>query len=385
MAKTFVLSVLLLIGAAPARAEFTASGYLKTIEQWSRGLLDDRPYNLNTSRARLTLDYNQSEFKAHADYDHQLAVGSYFRTADFHVFGYAPPSPWLTMQSTISTGTLNGYGQGVYRGWVGYENEKMTVRVGRQRVAWGTGKIWNPTDVLNPYQPTSVERDERRGVDALYGRAALGTLGQAELAWAPNDRWVDHAVLARVRENAGGWDASVLGGKIAGSTASMVVGGDFAGTVFDGTLHGELAWFSPEIRTPYLKAGLGYDYTFTSEARALRFIRNASIAVEWYHAGEGQTDVRRYDFSGVRAGREVGVARDYFGATWSQDLHPLVKLELVAIVNADDASTFFAPSLTFNAWKDLYLTSALQRFGGERRTEFGRAPNQLVLTGQYYF
>ncbi|MBI3565588.1 MAG: porin, partial [Elusimicrobia bacterium] len=174
--------------AAPAAAEVKVSGYLKSIEQWSKGLLDGRPYGLNTARARLTLDEKDGPFAAHADLDAQEAVGSYFRTLDFKVFGYAPPKPWLTMEHTVSTGTTNGFGIGAYRAWVGVEDERGALRAGRQRVAWGTGKIWNPTDVLNPYSPTSVERDERRGVDALYGRAGIGTLGQAELVWAPNDR-----------------------------------------------------------------------------------------------------------------------------------------------------------------------------------------------------
>ena len=379
-----MLAAAALSAPASARAEVKFSGYLKDFWQYSRGLLDDRPYNLNTSRARFSVDASYAKARAHVDYDHQLAVGSFFRTRDFRVFGYSPPAPWLTMEQTISTGVTNGWGHGAYRAWVGAEDERGAVRAGRQRIAWGTGKIWNPVDVLNPYEPTTVERDERRGVDALYGRAALGALGQAELAWAPQDRWVDHAVLARARGHRERWDGALLGGKIAGSTAAYMLGGEFAGTVADGTLHGEVARFSPVWRTPYWKAGLGYDYTVPSESK-LRWLRDASFVVEAYHAGNGQTDVRRYDFAALRAGREVSVARDYVGASYSQDVHPLLKLELFAIVNADDGSTFVSPSATWNALDDLYLTAALQRFGGTKETEFGRVPNIVVLTAQYYF
>jgi len=87
----------------------------------------------------------------------------------------------------------------------------------------------------------------------------------------------------------------------------------------------------------------------------------------------------------VLAGREVSVARDYAGASFARDVHPLLKVEAFAIANADDGSTFFSPALTWNALNDLYLSAALQRFGGERRTEYGRQPNQTVLTAQYYF
>jgi hypothetical protein len=377
-------SLLVLLLAAPGAAQVQLSGYAKNIWQYTASQLGDQPYYLNTSRLRLTVDTHEGIFQSHADFDNQVAAGSFFGTKDFKFFGYAPPTPWLTMQKTISTGTANGYGIGAYRAWIGVQDEAGVLRVGRQRVAWGTGKIWNPTDVLNPYQPTSVERDERRGVDAVYGRAGIGTLGQAELVWAPRDSWIDHALLARVRGNAGGWDASLLGGKVAGSTAAFMVGGDFAGTWLDGTLHGEWAAFHPQSRTPYWKAGLGWDYTVDSE-KTLRWLKDATFVFEYFHAGNGSTDRARYDFGPVLSGTEVSVAQNYFGATFSDDLHPLVKLESFALVNADDGSTFFSPSLTWNALNNLYLTAALQRFGGERSTEYGRNPNQTVLTVQYYF
>lgn len=385
MAKTSAAaSLLALLLSTPAAAGVEASGYLKDVWQYSHSTFDGRPYFLNVSRARLTLDASASVFKSHVDYDHQWAAGSFFRTREFQVFGYAPPKPWLDMEQTISTGTLNGWGHGAYRAWAGVEDERGVLRAGRQRIAWGTGKIWNPTDVLNAYQPTSVERDERRGVDVLYGRLGAGSLGQAEFAWAGEDRWVDQSLLARGRANFSGWDASLLGGKVAGSTASLVLGGDFASALGGGTLHGEGAYFRPEWRTPYWKAGLGYDYTVASETIG-RWLKDAAFVVEYYHAGNGQTNELRYDFSAVRAGKEVSVARNYFGASAAKDLHPLARIEIYAVLNADDASTFFAPSLTWNALDDLYLSAALQRFGGGKATEYGRSPNSVALSAQYYF
>lgn len=380
----FALASFLLLLAAPARAEVKLSGYLKDFWQHSRSALDGRAYNLNTFRARASVDAQWKNLRSQVSLDNQVAAGSFFRTTEFRAFGYAPPKPWLDMEHTVSTGTTNGYGVGAYRAWLGWENEQNAVRAGRQRIAWGSGKLWNPTDVLNPYDPTTVEPTERRGVDALYARAGVGSLGQVELAWAPQDRWVDHALLARGRANAAEWDFSALAGKIAGSTSSLMGGGDFAGTFLEGTLHGELAYFHPESRTGYWKAGLGYDYTMPSDSR-WTWLRDAAFVTEWYHMGNGATDPRRYDFAALRLGREQGVARNYAGATFSRDLHPLVKLELVGLANAEDASTLFFPSATWNARENLYLSAGWRRFGGERGTEYGRQPNAAILTGQLWF
>ncbi len=366
--KSALASVLVVFLAAPASAGVKAGGYLKDFWQYSHSALDGRAYNLNTFRARLTLDAEKGPFKFHTDLDQQIAAGSFFRTTEFRLFGYAPPKPWLDMEHTVSTGTTNGYGIGAYRAWIGLEDERGVIRAGRQRIAWGSGKLWNPTDVLNPYDPTNVERDERRGVDALYARAGIGSLGQAELVWAPQDSWIDHALLARVRANWEGWDAAAMGGKIAGSTGSYVIGGDFAKELFEGTAHGEAAWFNPENRTPYWKAGLGYDYNFASDTK-WAWLKDAAFVFEVYHAGNGRP----------------GVAQNYAGATVSKDLHTLVKLECAAIVNADDKSTLAYPSIAWNAVPDLWLTAAWRRFGGDKLGEFGRQPNQAVLTAQYWF
>jgi len=378
-----VLASLLLL-AAPASAGVKAGGYLKDFWQYSHSAFDGRPYYLNTARARLTLDADKGLLRFHTSYDHQVAAGSFFRTAEFRQFGFAPPKPWLDMEQTISTGTTNGWGHGAYRAYVGLEGDRGVLRAGRQRIAWGSGKIWNPTDVLNPYDPTTVERDERRGVDALYARAGVGSMGQFELAWAPEDSWIEHSLLARGRANWEGWDAALMGGKVPGSTASFVVGGDFAKELFEGTAHGEVAWFDPGHRPGYWKTGLGYDYNFASDTK-WTWLKDAAFVFEVYHAGNGAADPRRYDAAALRAGREQGVARNYAGATMSKDLHTLVKLECAAIVNADDNSTLAYPSLAWNAVDDLWLTAAWRRFGGDKLSEYGRQPNTVLLFAQYWF
>ncbi|MDE2511659.1 MAG: porin, partial [Elusimicrobia bacterium] len=134
MKNTTRASLLLLLAlAAPASAEMRFSGYLKNLYQYSHGTLDDRPYFLDTARARLTFDGNAGPATAHADFDNQLAAGSFFRTRDFKAYGYSPPKPWLSMEHTVSTGVTNGYGIGAYRAYVGLEGDRGVVRAGRQR------------------------------------------------------------------------------------------------------------------------------------------------------------------------------------------------------------------------------------------------------------
>ena len=57
----------------------------------------------------------------------------------------------------------------IYRGFVRYEGEPVELRVGRQRIAWGVGRIWNPTDRLSFVPPLSIEPDISPASDFTKG------------------------------------------------------------------------------------------------------------------------------------------------------------------------------------------------------------------------
>lgn len=381
-----------LAGSASA-ASLDASGYLKSLYHYTRTPIARQPYWQSLNRARLTLEARQPLLKegdgaptaaAHVDYDHELRTGSLFKTLDYRLTGFREPGSYLDMDQTISTGGSYLYRHRLYRAWASVETEDWTGRFGRQRIAWGSGKIWNPTDVLNPFDPTSIERDERRGVDALYLRRGLGTLGQAEAAWALGDRWSSTDLLARLRGNAGTVDLAVMGGKVAGSTGSWMTGGDFSANLWEGNFHGEWSFTQPEGRTSYWRGMIGYEYTL-SATHPVRPLRELWILAEYFHNGLGSTDPARYQLARLLTGREIALAKNYLGLGLQKEVHPLVSVELHQVLNLDDDSHFLNASAAWNAVKNLYLTAGLERFAGSRRSEFGRAANLLYLQAQYWY
>jgi len=321
---------------------------------------------------------------AHVDYDHELRAGSYFNSLDYRLIGLREPSSYLDMDQTISTGNSYAYRHRLYRAWAAVETEEWTARFGRQRVAWGTGKIWNPTDVLNPFDPLSIERDERRGVDALYVRRGLGALGQGEAAWTLGDSWTSTDLLGRLRGHAGSSDVSLMGGKIAGSTSSWMAGGDFAANLLDGNLHGEWSYTQAVTRTSFWRGMIGYEYTLSSSF-PWPWLRDLWILGEYYHNGNGATDPVRYQPARLLTGREIALGQDYLGLSLSRELHPLLSAELHQVLNLRDDSHFLNALLNWNAVKNVYLAVGIERFAGSQRSEFGRAPNLLYLQGQYFF
>lgn len=52
--------------------------------------------------------------------------------------------------------------------WVGYTGEKTTVRLGRQALSWGSGLFFHPMDLVNPFDPTTIDTEYKTGDDMLY-------------------------------------------------------------------------------------------------------------------------------------------------------------------------------------------------------------------------
>lgn len=378
----WLLPALLASGAEAASLE--ASGYAKSLLRSARSPLTRSYYWSDLNRARLTLDAKAAAVRVHVDYDNEWLAGSYLRSGDYARFGFGDVPAYLDMEQTLSSGTDVYWRHRLYRGWAELSAGDGVLRFGRQRIAWGTGKLWNPTDLLNPYSPTALEREERAGVDAAYWRQGLGRLGQAEAAYTLADRWPQSDLLVRLRGNAFGTDVSVLGGKAAASTASWAAGGDFAADVFGGSLHGEVLYSDLKTRAPFWKGLLGYDYEFGASP-PWRPLKDLWLLFEYHGNGQGSADPARYQPAALLSGRQVSLARDYLGLGLRKTLHPLLRLEFYAVANLDDGSKALMPSLDWNALGDLHLSIGWQRFGGGPTSEFGRQPNASYLQAQLFF
>ncbi|MGH1471065.1 MAG: hypothetical protein ACRBCS_07715 [Cellvibrionaceae bacterium] len=66
---------------------------------------------------------------------------------------------------------------------VGYTNNKVAVRVGRQVVSWGNGLIYNPLDFFNPFDPTSIDKEYKTGDDMLYGQYLFDSGSDLQAVW----------------------------------------------------------------------------------------------------------------------------------------------------------------------------------------------------------
>ena len=114
--------------------------------------------------------------------------------------------------------------------------------VGRQVLSWGTGRFWNPTDLLSPFAPTDVDREVRHGVDAVRFSMALGKTALLDLLWLPQKEGWAQGGVARAQANLKGFDLSFSAAKY---LSDVVLGTDAAGDLGPLGVHAEVAYTLP--------------------------------------------------------------------------------------------------------------------------------------------
>lgn len=253
--------------------------------------------------------------------------------------------------------------------------DPVTLIMGKIAPNWGTGLVYNPTDLFNS-TPTADLRFERLGV---WGAELLATLNEdatlSLLAATPEEDCCDVVATARMTVSRAGLDATLM---VAYDQRidSTLVGVDLrvdagVGLLLEATY---TAPFDPPNTEGYLQIETGIDYTFDVQ-------RGLYVAAEVMYLGDGATNESEYFERLVMAsdsrqlqifGRlyAVGVAQWRLPAEW--------KVSGVALVNLDDDTARVTALVDWAATDWLELTVAatgwLGPLGGEYRLAVPQSP-----------
>jgi len=273
------------------------------------------------------------------------------------------------------------------------------VTVGRQAVGLGRGVIFSAIDLFAPFSPLDIDREWRRGVDALRVEHPVSTTGSVELLGVFAETWEQSALLGRARGYAGNLDMDIIAGKRAADT---LLGASLSAPVGGAEVHGELAYFHTPEPQP---AG----EVFGSRRAAVTGVIGASYTFDW---GNGLTVLSEYLYNGLGV-RDIG--RDYAELinptfvtrvqrgdmrilgrqAWALQLSYIVDLNLssaVLILNSPtDGSGILLPSLVLDVGQSGRVTTGLTLpwghgpRAGRPQSEYGGTPLSLFLQAAWYY
>ena len=273
------------------------------------------------------------------------------------------------------------------RTWIDLYAGDWQVTIGRQRIAWGSTQVWNPTDIFNPSSPIDFDNEEKPGSDGVRIQRYLGTNSKLEFAFATssleNER--EMTVAGRVVINAFDYDWSLLMGS---HLDHSIVGGGFEGDLFGGGFRGEVLYtiqreaevlqvmhspsYYPLVMPSgyvrrfgnYVRFALDGDYTFPNSFYlhgGVRYNKNgatedAGALLNQYYSFEQQwQSPARWSLFGQIGGNPTA----------------LMRTDLMAILNPLDSSWYAGPTITYSVITNLDLTLTGLIFEGDTNTEFG--------------
>lgn len=303
-----------------------------------------------------------------------------------HIISDMTPAVLLQLQPEYSfmirsqdLGSISGLDQVIWdRSYLKFVLPAADITAGKQRIAWGTGYIWNPTDVFDPFEyKFAVSEEERRGVDAVRVEIPLGAASKVEGVVLTGNPWDKLKKGLKLKTNINASDFSLS--YIYLGDNNFQLGYDNAGELWGLGVHSEAALVFPPGTTNYLRAVLGWDYTFEN---------GLGIGMEYYYNGAGKQDKADYDWAGLFAGNLTQLGKDYVYIGLSKLLDELTQVRLTFMANAGDMSYIIYPYYSRNIIEnvDLNLEALFEggAVGGEYQPTDAEDPSGLLGSNIYF-
>ncbi len=371
--RASVLAAALLLGATPLRAQMMLNfhGYAKNIGIRSSSTITNEAFFLDVGRYRAVGLVRAGKYlAAEAWLDTEVLFGSFLDTDEFALTKEIGQPQWLDLNWPLATAKSIEVHQQLFRAFATVYAGPSQLTIGRQRIAWGTGFAWNPTDIINPFNPGAIELGERAGVDAAYATMQMSTFSRIELVATLTDGRSTSTVGARASTNIRAYDISAMAAAVG---SDWVVGADFAGYLGGAGLRGEAAYstHSGAVRTVF-----NADYSFATGLYAL---------IEVYFNGEGDSDWHSYGTASPGSSQAFSLGRHYAAFSLSASLTPLVSGVFYGLANLNDRSALVGPSLAVSLRENLELAASTYFFMGGAHTEYGARHHVFFTSLQWYY
>ncbi len=199
------------------------------------------PISLTRMRTKLEVVVNE-HWSAVVEYDHELLVGR-IKGLGSGLGGDIGRDSFLGAEQDIASGEYANWRHVLYRGFVHFESQHVEATVGRQRIPWGVGRLWNPIDRFNAIPPLALQSSQSAGVDSIDVRWLLSGFTFIEAVFAPGHVADDRSYALRLHGVAADIDYSVVAGVF---EEAWTVGFDLAGNLGDAAARLEFVYTDPE-------------------------------------------------------------------------------------------------------------------------------------------
>jgi hypothetical protein len=301
----------------------------------------------------------------------------------------------LDLTHIISEGSDSAILHRLDRLWLGYTSEKAVIRLGRQALSWGNGLAYAPMDLVNPFDPASIDTEYKAGDDMLYVQYLQDSGNDIQEAYVFRRNVVtgestSDAATAAIKYHgfAGDAEYDLL---VARSYGDAVIGVGAGRGIGGAVWSADLVVTDTELDT-YVQFVTNAMYSWVWGGK------NMSGSLEYYFNGFGQRG-GRYDPAGlagnpdllvrVSRGELFTLGRHYLSANVMIEMSPLWILTPTVFMNVEDPSALFQLVTTYSLSDNITFLGSVNIPVGPSGSEFGGiesgVPDRYLSTGMGLF
>ena len=286
-------------------------------------------------------------------------------------FGFGrgvPPPRWLPLAWDLADDPTLSVRNSVDWLYAAWNKDSITITAGRQPVTFGRGKLWSPTDLVGAFTLTEVDTEYTPGADALRVDWSPSTRTTATLVVSASELADDDDLeadldgsVALVRVKRGFARAEL--GMVAGYVRRDLVAGVDA--VFDTgsfEVYGEttLTWVGdrPDAAISSPTADEGDLVGKAIVGATFRPRAKLTVSPELLYNGFGAAEARTYadvaQSERVAIGEQTTLGKLYLGGVADWEVHPLVHLTGMSLVNLRDPSALVSVGVGYSVANNVH-------------------------------
>ncbi len=326
---------------------------------------------------RVLLRRSAGRLRFIGDYSLTWVAGDSFAFGDSAHLDERPTedsSRLMNLTQTLDDGTRHLTVHRFDRLAVEYRDERLAITLGRQAVSWGSGHVFQPMDLFNPFAPTAVDRDYKPGDDILLIERAFAHSALQLLHVARRDthgRASDDSYAAMWHGFFGASEVELMGARhyrddLLGMTFKIPIGPALLRTDVVGT---RLAQDGDRRISGIVNIDCAFEL----------FQRTGLVFAEYFHNDFGVDTLTPTLPAPLQdrlsRGELFNVMRDYLAAGATYQWHPLWSQSLAWIGNLNDGSSLVQTSLTYEPSDSARVQAGLVAALGSTGDEFGGIPD----------
>jgi hypothetical protein len=258
--------------------------------------------------------------------------------------------------------------------------------LGRQAISWGSGLVFQPMDLFNPFAPTTVDRDYKAGGDLLLVERLFGDGSDLQLL-AVGRRDDNGDVTEQVASFAGKWRGFVGQGEV-----ELLAAKHFTDQIYGVSLRfpvGGALLRSDVVGTHLDAAGWRVSFIVNADYSLDVAGRSTYVFAEYFHNSFGVDELPDSILELPQSLRDrldrgelFNVMRDYLALGTNYEWHPLWSQNLTLIGNLHDGSTLVQTQVTYEPGDHQRLQFGAVKPLGSAGDEFGGVPLAIDLNSE---